>query len=478
MASVHHPPLSVSCDARFASRGGGNGPIHPIVRQRAFREAAFITLACLLRLAPGTGSLSYFLLAGYALTGKRAAVLSLFLVWLFNTFTHGFGYPPSLAALYRHGIIFAAAFSVFILHAGSPPRSRCPLLVIATALLSGLLIMHSLIMSIDPSISGLKAVSFAISLQTLIVGWSSLSSEDRKLGERQVWGILTAICVLSVPFVAHPIGYMRNGQGFQGLLQHPQMFGPTMAMLATWLFASWLTTPSMSLLRRGVFFLAFAWVVLSKARIGGLAFALGAAAAICAGPLAAAMNRWTKIPQVIGQRMGVLMVSLLMLAVVAGPVLVGGVRSFISKGGNAESIQEAALRSRGFKIEEMMINIRARPMTGIGLGISSDLDNEQMVVRDPYFGIAIMAPVEKGVLPVAIIEELGWPLGLLYGAWFLFLLGSAVKGGVVNAAVCTAALSLNLAEAVFFSPGGLGMLDLSIATLAATGSAPVETRRR
>jgi hypothetical protein len=478
MASVHHPPLAGSWDARSATRGGGNRPIYPIVRQRAFGEAVFITLACLLRLAPGTGSLSYFLIAGYALAGKRQAVVAMFLVWLFNTFTHGFGYPPSLAALYRHGIIFAATFSVFVLHAGRSPRSRCPGLLVSTACLSVLLVMHSLTLSIDPSISALKAISFALSLQTLLTGWSSLSPADRDLGAKQVWGTLMAVAVLSMPLVFHPIGYMRNGRGFQGLLQHPQMFGPTMGLLATWLFASWLTAPTTSLFRRGVFFLSLSWIYLSQARIGALVFVAGALAAIMIGPLSAALNKYVRIPRVRGGRLAALGVSLVVLGVFAGPILVGRVKSFISKGGQEMSVQDAALKSRGFKVEQMMVNIRARPMVGIGLGIASDLDNEQMVVRDPYFGIAIMAPVEKGVLPVAMVEEFGGPLAILYGVWFGFLLLSAIKGGVVNGALCVAALSFNLAEAVFFSPGGCGMLDLTVAAMAATAGPPVGNSRR
>lgn len=262
------------------------------------------------------------------------------------------------------------------------------------------------------------------------------------------------------------------------MLQHPQMFGPTMGLLATWLFASWLTAPTTSLLRRAVFFLALAWIYLSQARIGALVFLAGALAAITTGPLSAALNKYARIPRIRGGRLVVVVVSLIILGIVAGPSIASRAQEFLGKGRTAESIRDAALTSRGFLIEEMMVNIRAKPMVGIGLGIASDLDKEQMVVRDPYFGIAIMAPVEKGVLPIAMVEEFGAPLAILYGIWFGILLLNAIKGGVVNGSLCVAALIFNVAEAVFFSPGGCGMLDLTVAAMAATAGLPAAHSRR
>lgn len=40
--------------------------------------------------------------------------------------------------------------------------------------------------------------------------------------------------LLSLPLLVHPLGYLRNGTGFQVILNHPQVFGPTMALLCAW----------------------------------------------------------------------------------------------------------------------------------------------------------------------------------------------------------------------------------------------------
>jgi hypothetical protein len=59
-------------------------------------------LATLLRVASSpTSALAYVVLAGWALTGRRQAILSLFFCWLFNMISHVFCGPPLLAAQLR-----------------------------------------------------------------------------------------------------------------------------------------------------------------------------------------------------------------------------------------------------------------------------------------------------------------------------------------------------------------------------------------
>jgi hypothetical protein len=82
-----------------------------------------------------------------------------------------------------------------------------------------------------------------------------------------------------------------------------------------------------------------------------------------------------------------------------------------------------------------------------------------------------MATIEKGILPVAIVEELGYPLATVVFGWFAWLFWAAAKGGAVSVATLSAALVVNVAEAVFFSPGGLGLYNMVFLGLAIT-SAP------
>jgi len=65
-------------------------------------------------------------------------------------------------------------------------------------------------------------------------------------------------------------------------------------------------------------------------------------------------------------------------------------------------------------------------------------------------------------------------LALLYGLWFLGMVLMAVRAGPRYAGVCAAALTVNISEAVFFSPGGGGLLMQLLVTMAATARPATE----
>jgi hypothetical protein len=79
-----------------------------------------------------------------------------------------------------------------------------------------------------------------------------------------------------------------------------------------------------------------------------------------------------------------------------------------------------------------------------------------------------MATVEKGVLPIMILEELGIPLGLLVYLWIGTLALCATRGGILPISVFAAVMLTNIAEAAFLSPGGTGLLSIVLVAWAAT----------
>jgi hypothetical protein len=117
----------------------------------------------------------------------------------------------------------------------------------------------------------------------------------------------------------------------------------------------------------------------------------------------------------------------------------------------------------------MLDNINQNPIEGIGFGVAS-VPGQMNIQTDPYFNLPIGASVEKGVLPVAITEELGIPGLLLVGAWAYILVKRSSSNGLSALSVSIVALILNLGEAVLFSPGGMGMLTLIFLSYSASGS--------
>src|SRR5690606_26196878 len=97
---------------------------------------------------------------------------------------------------------------------------------------------------------------------------------------------------------------------------------------------------------------------------------------------------------------------------------------------------------------------------GIGFGISSD-PLDMKVQRDPVLGLPTGAVIEKGVLPLAVLEEVGIVGFFLVAGWlFMLLRRGAIRGGMPAVAVCITARLVNMGVSVLFSPGGLGLLVL------------------
>jgi hypothetical protein len=439
--------------------------------REAWRKALPLIVCAALRTIPGpTRILAWAWATGYALMGRRQAIMALAMIWFCPMFTHVLGYPPGGAAIFRHGAIFAAAFSVFVLHAGPPPRSRTPLLLWWTAGMSLLLIAHSIVFSTMADISVLKAISFAVVMQTLLTGWSRLSAPERTVTESQLWGLFYGIAIFSVPLVVLPAGYLRTGTGFQGVMEHPQLFGQICAIVAVWLSATWLTDPKMRISLKLLVPILLTGLYLSRTRGGLLMFVVGMSFALMTGPISAALARARNAPRLLKRRLAAALLGAAVLAALFGSTLSEGFQQFIRKTGKADTALEAAIAARGFMIDRMWVNIQEKPWAGIGLGVPSHPELLYALVRDPIFGLPIMATVEKGVLPVAMVEEMGWPLALLYAPWFVALLWNAMRAGPRYIGVCAAALTLGVSEAAFFSPGGGGLIIQLLVAMAATAA--------
>src|SRR5262249_33043058 len=79
-------------------------------------------------------------------------------------------------------------------------------------------------------------------------------------------------------------------------------------------------------------------------------------------------------------------------------------------------------------------------------------------VIDKVTGLPLSAPVEKGFLPTAVLEETGI-FGAIFFALFLFSAMRLVvrRGDIVLAWIFFTCLFVNVGEMIFFSAGGLGL---------------------
>nr|WP_275672358.1 O-antigen ligase family protein [Thermomonas alba] len=217
-----------------------------------------------------------------------------------------------------------------------------------------------------------------------------------------------------------------------------------------------------------MFALCLVMIVLSEARTAGLGLLLGLLFAALTGRILARRKLRDYLPGLRSRRVQ-LAVGLGLLAVIAaGPFLGQRVGTYLAKRSGTSNVVEAYDRSRGAKVDQMWDNIREHPLRGIGFGVASD-PFEMEVKRDPVLGLPTGASIEKGVVYLAVWEELGL-LGLLAVlVWLWLLVRRAARAGMTPLAVGLTALFMNFGEATLFSPSGMGMLSLILLAWAATG---------
>jgi hypothetical protein len=415
--------------------------------------------AIVLRFASAeTAGASFIVLALIALQGRSTTIQALAASWLFSMLNPAIAPEPLFAALGRYGVIAAAAFS-------AASRGRGMLnhpsgLGTATLGLAAAIALHSLLVSPVPDVSLMKLLAWLVVVLTLLSIWGTLNARQRSRLFHFFTYSLLVLLLLSLPFVFVPsVGYQRNGFGFQGVLTHPQVFGPTAAVAAAlvggrifadakprWKDMLWLALCGIS-------------VVLSASRTAAIAMVAGLLICALLSPKLAGVGRRRLLPGLYSRRSKLVLTFTIPVILFSAPLLGEYVWQYMQKGSEAATLADAARASRGRLVEDMIDNIKIHPWSGIGFGIASDAES-MVIERDGLLGLPLSAPLEKGVLPIAILEELGLIVGCLTYAWFYFALRRASRSGPAAFAVVATLLLVNLGEYVFFSVGGMGMLQL------------------
>jgi hypothetical protein len=430
---------------------------------KAIYGLSVLVLVIGLRLASeNTANLGYLVLAAYALFGRAQAIQALAMSWLITMINPGLAPESSLAAAGRYLVVFAAAGSVFT-RSGFVSKPIVRPITALTLGLGGFFLVHSWFSSPMPDISVLKAVSWTLLVITLVAAWTDLIPIERHRLSDQLFAGLVIVLLVSLPLLLMPVGYLRNGTGFQGILNQPQAFGSTMALLGAWTVARLLGDkhPSLQLLSMAA--LCLVLVVLSEARTAGIALVLGVVIALVVILFFSNRKLGVVLPGLKSRSFQFMAFFALMGVIATGPIINAISTDFISKGqrANVSGLLDAYDQSRGFQIDNMMVNIRQDPWIGIGFGIASE-PSLMEISRDPFLGLPIGASVEKGVMPLAVLEEVGIPGFMLAMFWLWIVLRRSARGGMAPLVIVLTILLINLGESTLFSPGGIGLLQLNV----------------
>jgi hypothetical protein len=386
------------------------------------------------------------------------------------------GFAPDLppGSIGRYAVIGAAAAGVALRSEILTARLRRATAM--TVALGVFLFVHAIVFSEARDVSLLKSAVWTTVVLTLMAAWNGLTIEDRGRLEAEVFGGVTALALLSLPLVRTEYGYLRNGAGFQGLLNQPQAFGGTIAPVGAWIAGRALEKgrpPWKSLVVLAILALE---ILLSESRTAGAALAIGLTAGVATSVFKRGSFTRSTIPGLFSARSALLVVLAIAALAIAQQQAAERLSVYFEKRAGVASPFEAYEAARGQFITDMLANIKERPWSGIGFGIASDASSMQ-IEREGRWGIPTGASVEKGVMPVAIVEEVGIPGAMLVALWLGVILHCAARRGFVASAVAWTALSTNLGEATLFSPGGLGMLML-IAVTWASARAPATPNSR
>jgi len=415
--------------------------------------------AVIILFIPHIGFSSYLLISAYALFGNRQIIETLFLSWLFSMLHSEIMPDIQYQSLLKYLLFLTGFFSILF-------RNNFLILDRFTALTLGLgifLIFHGVFFSQILVISVLKAFSWTMIIYILILAWKGLSYQEIKLTKNWITTNLLFVLWLSLLlYLVYPkYGYLLNSRFFQGILNHPQALGLTSAIVLA------LLINKINFKNISIFFLINALlslflIFLSYSRTAGLAFLFAANISL----LLFVVSKMSNVRNLFKLRIKktkiinfVLIISIISIFIFQ---FSGIFKKFIFKSLKNESVysfMEIYNKSREVLYNPMLENINNNFLTGIGFGLSSDPSSMNIA----YIGnIPVSAPIEKGVLPLAILEEVGLYGFIFFSIWILILMIKIYRHGFQTFLVLLTVLLFNFGEAGLFSPNGFGMLYIII----------------
>jgi hypothetical protein len=315
------------------------------------------------------------------------------------------------------------------------------------------------------AVSLTKVVMFAWASTTVIAACRLLNRRD--VARLETWfvalaAVVLALTLLTLPFPA--IAYFSNGTGLQGITRHPQTLAIVLVPFAAFLMTDVILRrrlPPLPMLALA----ASGWWVLfqTEARTGVVAAVTGVLAGLLMHFGRRAGGQWLVSRS---RTVGWLLAIMLLVPLLAYDRLATSVEVFLFKRSGESELGDAFYQSRGAGIAGQWRNFIERPLAGHGFGVPGPGLPAPDVVE--FAGVPISAPVEKGFLPTATLEETGVIGGLLLGFALLQLGRRAWRAGDPRwFAVLAGCVATNVGEATLLSPGGPGLLLWCVIGLAA-----------
>jgi len=421
-------------------------------------EPLMLTTLIVARIASSiTAGLAYVFAALYALRGRRHAVEALFLSFVFTNLNPQLFPNPAFGDLGRYLVVLAAFVSVFgrDLLAGQVLLNRVS---VAAIIFAAYGMVHSIMFSLFPVISGLKMLIWAMAFVTLVQAWGRLTATDQERVENRIYAVLSLLIVTSIVISFNAQAYIPRTSLLRGVLSHSQALGSTAVLVAIWSLMRALGVRRPSWVDLGIFLLSVVTILGSGTRTALLTLALsilltGGFAFLNMGKL-----NFGAFPGLRSKRFSLLLIGgVTMLLFQFDAIRDVLIKNTSALTGGSTDLAELYVLSRGGLISEMWANIRADPLVGIGFGLASDPFNMAVTYAA---GIPISALVEKGVTLLAIWEEIGVVGLILFLFMLLIIFLHSINLNPLRVAMLIAIVLINFGEASLMSAGGIGLIQL------------------
>lgn len=169
--------------------------------------------------------------------------------------------------------------------------------------------------------------------------------------------------------------------------------------------------------------------------------------------LSARVRKWVGKMLSLG---GIVLVVAIAIAEIKSDAISRWVRKTDDVNSDRRSLSEAFTASRQGLIEMCMDDFKRNPTFGMGFQVAS----YTQYYAEGAKGLILSSPIEKGVLPVMIVGESGIIGTILFFLFlFSFYVGCANRQLYLTLSMMTVFLAVNMGEATFFSPGGIGGIE-------------------
>lgn len=393
-------------------------------------------------------TITYVALGLYSLKGYTQVIQSFSIISLLQLIN------PGIAIISNNSLkwlVITLPFLWIITHFFDLPTKNSNKFSLAnTHLIFGVFLLPlCLISSYNPTISTLKLLAFIAGGFTIIKSFE-LSASDLNYWKNWFNTLFAFTLIGSLIIIFTPYGFFRNGRGFQGIFNHPQVLGVIAGLSFIWFFS-----PPKSILKYTLGGISLILVFFTKARIGIILILISALLLIV---LETILEKKIRLNSAIKT-------SIIFLIIIGIPTLflledsTELMRQFFLKRTPQSDLIDSFGESRGHLIRKSLDNFFQNPLTGIGLGINSDF-NFNSAQLSGKLDIPFSAPTEKGFMPTAILEELGVLGGVLTLCYLIIITLKIPFSNSNNYAwLYFATLSINFGEFIFFSFGGLGLFQ-------------------